>query len=110
MHPSKPWRGWWIGAVCALVATSASATPIPISNGGFESGNLSGWNTPNPGYVSVVGSFAPSTLGPGTPALFNPVGGTKFALLQSGVADADYTLLTQHFVAKAGDVLSFNVF
>jgi MYXO-CTERM domain-containing protein len=79
-----------------------------IVNGGFETGDFSGWNLVQPGFANVVTS-AP-VLG-GTPgSKWLPTSGQFFALLQGGSAANRYTLMSQTISASAGDVLTFKAF
>ena len=97
---------WGTLAVAALGLLSAPGGRVEaqIINGGFETGDLTGW-TPNPaGLVSVVNSY--QSYGP----VFTPVEGNYFAVLSAGAGTNTYTTLSQTFTATAGQTLSGNAF
>ena len=95
-----------------LVATIQPAQgTTPLTNPGFEAGDLSGWTTGGPGAATVETSFTCSVLGSdcyGTTV--SPVEGSYFALLTPGenaVQDV-YTTASQTFTAAAGATISGN--
>ena len=83
-----------------LLPISATASEA-LRNGGFETGDLSGWTPDGPAgsSVTVVSSF----FHYGEHA---PKEGSRFALLKSPRAPTASTTLTQSFHAKAGSVIS----
>ncbi len=89
-----------------VVGSLCSEAKAGFVNGGFETGDLSGWTVGGTGSVSVVSSYS-TTSGPS--ATFNPTEGNFFALLVAGNANV-YTTLTQSFSVSAGDTLFGSAF
>jgi hypothetical protein len=93
----------------ALAATlTIPAQAADLVNGGFETGDLTGW-TSTAGFVDVAGG-ADDFYGPGSPLgrHFDPtMGGASFARLTASGADV-YTLLSQTFSLGAASVVSFD--
>ena len=75
----------------------ASATLI---NGGFETGDFTGWNDLNGTLSNVVSGHM------GSDNAYNPIEGTYFAELKAGASVSAVTGITQTFDLQAGDVLS----
>lgn len=100
------WAAIIFGSI--LLATSARAQ---IINGGFETGDLTGW-TPSSFRVFAVGGAANQGIpGPGDPPSgWAPSQGATFGWLFSGEFPGVYTTLSQTFAAGAGNVLSFDVY
>ena len=96
-------------AVLSLCSIAKSA----VSNGGFETGDLSGWN-----YSGTVGSvtneYAREFLGlvqPPSGGIWYPSEGNYFASLWStDSVGTDVSSLSQSFYAEAGDILQFDYF
>jgi hypothetical protein len=97
--------------VLALLVLSFTFISMPdkayaggaIANGGFESGDFTGWNVtiPQLGTAQVVSQYK----SPGTGTTYDPVEGRYFAKLTPGVT-TDYTIVSQNFAADRGDVIS----
>lgn len=89
--------------LCAALVLLVAAAPAKaaIINGGFETGDFTGW-TPNP----------PSSFTFTTTNAFGhtAIEGNVFAYLQTGAGTNVYTTLSQTFTANAGAVLTFNAF
>jgi len=100
-----------IGGIIAIVAllfgqSGARVIAAPLFNGGFESGDLSGWivGTGRDGIVNVVTEYQPGGSGE------NYTGeGTYFALLASGEPQV-WTTLRQTFDVAAGASISCRAF
>jgi hypothetical protein len=81
--------------ICMVAAAQANVT-----NGGFETGDFTGWSRTNSSSRSwVQGSYSSWT----------PNEGTKFALLKTD-GDESFCTLSQSFAASAGDTLTFAYF
>jgi hypothetical protein len=96
-------------AVFSLCPIAQSA----ITNGGFETGDLSGWNIS--GTVnSVTSEYAREFLGlvqPPSGGIWYPSEGNYFASLWStDSTGTDVSSLSQSFTAEAGDILQFDYF
>jgi hypothetical protein len=100
-------RSRMLGLAVAAIVTFAAANPAQAAfvNGGFETGDFTGWTTSSGTLANVV-TTAPGFSVPD----WNPTEGTYFAYLQAGGGTGVYTLLSQTFAALAGDVLSFDIF
>jgi len=88
-----------------LATPSAQAN---LTNGSFETGDLTGWLASPSSLVSVVGSAA--GLGFQANTTWLPTDGNYFAYLQTGGGMGVYTVMTQSFTAQAGYGLSLDVF
>lgn len=105
----------WITCLASFTAAPV-ANAAPLINGGFETGDLTGW-TASPGAsgsVSVQSSVSALGNGPGDPGYpgggdWLPTQGSFFGYVVAGEENA-YTLLSQVFGASLGDTLSFDVF
>ncbi len=88
-----------------LIAGNASAA---IVNGGFETGDLTGWtSTAN---VSAVNSAASLGWVGNDPAVWNPTEGQYFGYLTTGLGEGIYTIASQAFSVVANDILTLDVF
>lgn len=94
----------FVSIFLALIAAIPPPALAALTNGGFETGDLTGW-TPY-GTVSAVGSAA----GLGGTSNWSPTEGSYFAYLLTGTTANTYSLTTQDFTADAGEVLQFDVF
>jgi hypothetical protein len=101
-----------IGALASGAIATAADNPIALTNGGFETGDLTGWTAcdgapgdcdPAEDLVSAVKTFDND----GNAPTFTAPEGQYFALLEAGCHD---TMLSQDFVAQAGQVLTGNAF
>ena len=104
-------RNILILGVLALTGLVTTLGRSQIINGGFESGDLTGW-TPSSFRVFAVGGAGNQGIpGPGDPQFgWQPSQGTTFGWLFSGDFPGVYTTLSQTFAAEAGDVLSFDTY
>jgi hypothetical protein len=75
-----------------------------LTNGSFETGDLTGWTASPTSLVSVVTSYT------GSGPTFLPTDGNYFAVLSAGAGPNTFTLLSQTFAAGAGSKLSFDQF
>ncbi|MFW6108459.1 MAG: C1 family peptidase [bacterium] len=83
-------------------AYKVSPQPKPLTNGGFETGDLEGWYTRVPvGGAADVQQRYQSDTSP----LYTPFEGDYFAVLKTDGADS-YTTLTQYTTLREGSVLS----
>lgn len=80
-----------------------------IANGGFETGDLTGWSVNDSSLTSAEFSVA-QLGGGGTYFPPTPDSGDYFAYLLSGIDVNIPTILYQDFTASAGSVLSFDIF
>lgn len=85
-----------LGAALMLAAGSASA--LTIANGGFETGNFSGWSTIGPNTAAVV-----TTATAYDSSVYNPTEGKYMASLTATSGAAQYLISW-----NAGDWISFN--
>ena len=79
----------------AILVLGTSIAQANLTNGGFETGDLSGWAA-TPSYVSAVTSAAGLA---GTPD-WSPVDGDYFAYLETGVGEGIYTRSEERRVGK----------
>jgi hypothetical protein len=94
-----------LGVALLLLAGWPGGARAGLVNGGFETGDLTGWGA-TPGRVSVQSSvFKPGS----EPGSYGPVEGSHFAYL-SADGGAHSATLSQSITAAAGDVLRFSVF
>jgi hypothetical protein len=96
-----------LAATAALsLALAAPASAAVFVNGGFDTGDLSGWTFSN-GFVNVVGSADDSTgNAPFFGEHFTPTGGDWLAQIVAGVDVGTYSLLSQDFtLAQASTVI-----
>ncbi len=93
--------------ITVMLAGLCSEAKAGFVNGGFETGNLSGWSIGGAGTVSVVNSHTTSTSGPF--ATYNPVEGNYFAVL-AGENVGVYTTIQQSFSVAVGDTLFGSAF
>jgi hypothetical protein len=92
----------------AMLLCNGVAKADAITNGSFETGNLSGWSLNFTGSGAVVTSQpALEESGTWTPLSGN---GTYFAVISTGNGEGVYTLLSQAFAAAVGDTLYFDIF
>jgi len=71
--------------VCTLLfALAQTAQATPLVNGGFETGDFTGWTVILNGGTAQVVSSHTSIVAPGDPStVYSPVGGSYFALLKT---------------------------
>lgn len=89
-----------LGAGFAMVLALSTPAHATVINGGFETGNLTGWTAVGPSAVVTTANeivCCPSPAGP----VISPVEGSYMAQLTSGAAFVP-TTLTQSFYASAG--------
>jgi hypothetical protein len=96
-----------LAATAALaLALAAPASAAIFVNGGFETGDLSGWTFSN-GFVNVVSSADDSTgNAPFFGEHFTPTGGAWLAQLAAGVDVGTYSLLSQDFTLAQASTVS----
>ncbi|MGB2866200.1 MAG: hypothetical protein WBC05_22900 [Sedimentisphaerales bacterium] len=104
--------------ICALAVLiiAAGNAQAGLTNGSFESGDLTGWTVivPSGASVSVVASHTDTNIGgvppvvPGVTA-WGPTDGSAFALVKTD-GPGSLTQLYQSFYATAGADLSFDYF
>jgi hypothetical protein len=87
------------------VALSVPAQAAGLLNGGFESGDLTGW-TFSDGFVQVVTSADDATQDPIFGEHYLPTGGAYFAQLTAGVDVGVYSLLSQDFTLSGASTVS----
>lgn len=92
------------GTLAVLATPTYSAT---LTNGGFETGDLSDW-TYTDGYVEVVTEAEDAIATPPFGELFTATEGSYFARLTAGVDLDVYTLLSQPFEVLVASSLSGN--
>nr|QOV09080.1 hypothetical protein HULAa30F3_00035 [uncultured Dehalococcoidia bacterium] len=94
-----------IVSLMSVFALPVSASPA-LTNGGFETGDISGWKAPvTGGYVMCTDGWYGEPGARTASPLYLPVEGSRFAVVYGGYQDT-WANLTQTFNAKAGDVLS----
>ncbi len=90
----------------SLIFSATAAKAVPI-NGGFETGDLSGWAVVgNPTAASVVTEF--HTFNVNTPVTMLATEGKYFALIEAGQNVT--TLVSSPFFISMGETLSFDWF
>ena len=88
----------FVSIFLALIAAIPPPALAALTNGGFETGNLTGWLSF--GGVAAVGSAA----GLGGTSNWSPTEGNYFAYLLTGTTANTYSLTTQDFTADADDL------
>jgi hypothetical protein len=83
-------------------AYTAATEPEPLTNGGFETSELTGWYTEAP---AGAGARVQKLYQSDTSPLYSPVEGDYFAALEPGGEDR-YTMLSQYIELEEGSVLS----
>lgn len=73
-----------------------------ITNGGFETGDLSGWDTFIPAGGSIIATDDPLSV---EQFSMGPIEGNYFALIRSNSIANYYTALSQPFYASAGSMI-----
>ena len=92
-------------ASLAVVVAMGGHVQGAIVNGGFETGDLTGWTASHDDLVEVATSYV--TLG--SHPMWEKSEEHYFAVLETGLPDT-YTTLSQQFQASEGDIISFDVF
>jgi hypothetical protein len=95
-------------AFAAAVAVAAGATPARAGfiNGGFETGDFTGWTVNIPALASVESNVAKIAES----GSYSATEGTNFAYLNTGGGVGVYTIISQSFSVNAGTQLDFDVF
>ena len=98
---SRYWEGILRGAcLLALLLPVSALAAETLTNGSFESGNLSGWTPDTPlGSIIVVGSHSGYES-------YAPKHGSQFALLRAPGGSSDFVRLYRTVHLDAGDTLS----
>jgi hypothetical protein len=91
--------------LAAAAALSVPASAAGLVNGGFETGDLTGWSFSD-GFVQVVTSADDAIQTPPFGEHFTPTGGAFFAQLTAGVDVGTYSLLSQDFTVSGSAKVS----
>lgn len=93
---------WVVGLFVGLFMVGVSLAPAEagVVNGGFETGDFTGWTLSHPTLGSVVTSHD------GDYVTYAPVEGSYFAVLWAGAGTGVYTTLSQQILLNAGDTLA----
>ena len=96
----------YLMSLCAALVLLVAAAPAKaaIINGGFETGDFTGWT------AFPSSSFTFTSTNPTITFGHTAFEGNVFAYLQTGAGTNVYTTLSQTFTANAGAVLTFNAF
>ncbi len=89
----------------AIALNTTTANAAAFLNGGFETGDLSGWTT-TPGLVEVITEADDAIVTPPFGEQFTPVEGGFFARLTAGADLGVYTVLSQAFELTALSTVS----
>jgi len=100
-----------ITMICTLAVLflAVGGVQADLTNGGFETGNLTGWTSTVPPGASVTVVSNHNEVGGQPPPSWAPTEGSFFALLKTDGPD-NWCTLEQSFSGVAGDVVSFNYF
>jgi len=94
-------KKFWLAAVFIAVP-GLCADAYSQVNAGFETGDTYGWVETYPSYdgkISVVGSWGSGG------ALYRPVEGNYFTVVETGAYDGEFTTLAQKLSLKGGETL-----
>jgi len=92
-----------LSSILLIIPQDSYANAVFIANGGFETGDFTGWNVsvPQYGMAQVVTRYN-SVF---SSATYTAREGNYFALLRPGIPD-NYTTVSQNFYANKGSVIS----
>ena len=95
--------------VSVIIILSAASAQAGVTNGSFETGDLTGWTSiiPDGASINVVTSHSDPT-GTGTTS-WGPTDGSYFAVVKTD-GPGSLSRLYQSFYASAGAILSFDYF
>lgn len=83
------------------------STENPVMNGGFETGNLTGW-TVTDGEINIDGAVSGAEFG-WTGATYNHAGSFRFDGVNSASEDKTYSVKSSDFVLGGSGVISFRL-
>lgn len=93
----------------AVLFLAVGGVQADLTNGGFETGDLTGWTSTVPSGASVTVVSNHNEVGGQPPPSWAPTEGSFFALLKND-GPSNWCILEQSFRGAAGDVVSFNYF
>jgi hypothetical protein len=103
-------RNLKINCILAVLFLAVESVQADLINGGFETGDLTGWTSTVPfgASAAAVGSHT-EDAGPLPNTTWAPTEGSFFALLETD-GPGNWCTLEQSFSGVAGDVVSFDYF